>query len=152
MSYHVLIEVVEEETPDMFLVRVFGRSVWVPKAAIHRKPSLEPGDDKDYPGCVLGECDVQADIDFDAALKCGLAEPILPAVDACRTCRAPIRWCKTVAGKTIPIDAAPVEYGGTVVYRGGVAVTLKKGEPAHAHEKRFQSHFVTCLSPPKRAK
>jgi hypothetical protein len=65
-------------------------------------------------------------------------------VGTCRSCGAEILWCRTVNNKSIPVDAKPVEYGGNIVIRDGVAITLKRDEPSEAGEKRYRSHFATC--------
>lgn len=45
----------------------------------------------------------------------------------CRSCKAPIAWLKTRAGKNIPVDAASVDDGGTIY-----------------DSERHVSHFTTC--------
>jgi len=62
----------------------------------------------------------------------------------CRTCGARIFWGRTVNNKSTPIDAKPVEFGGNVVLRDGVAVVLNKDEPSLPGEKRYRNHFSTC--------
>lgn len=64
----------------------------------------------------------------------------------CRSCAASIMWVKTPKGKSMPVDAAEVEYGGNIVIRDGVAIILKMGEPSEAGEKRYKSHFATCVN------
>lgn len=70
----------------------------------------------------------------------------------CRSCGAEIIWCKMATGSNMPVDAAPVEYGGNIVLRDGVAHVLKKGEPSEADEKRYKSHFATCPNGPAHRK
>lgn len=68
----------------------------------------------------------------------------------CRTCRAPVRWESTTAGKTIPLDPEPVAKGNIdVVWIGGeeVAVVLGNDDAMAAQaagHKLFVSHFATC--------
>ena len=64
--------------------------------------------------------------------------------DKCRSCGAAVIWCRTRTGSSIPLDAEPLEYGGNIVIRDGVAIYLKKGEPAGAAEKIYKTHFATC--------
>jgi hypothetical protein len=61
----------------------------------------------------------------------------------CKSCNAPIRWEKTANGKSVPLDAKPVE-NGNVVVRAGVAIYLPRGQETLVEEPRFISHFVTC--------
>lgn len=62
----------------------------------------------------------------------------------CRQCGHSLLWIKTEAGKPIPLDPNPVEYGGNIVLRDNVAHVLKKGEPTDPDEPRYRAHFVTC--------
>jgi len=62
----------------------------------------------------------------------------------CRLCNHSIRWLKTPAGKSIPVDPQPAQFGGNIVIRDGLAVVLKKDEEAYDDEEVFRSHFVTC--------
>ncbi len=138
MTMHsILIEVVEEETPDMLLCTVAGKSVWIPKSALRSCGMAQ-----------LGECNVGAHIPLDLARQLGIVPVELPIyqIQQCRTCGAQIFWARTVNNKSTPIDAEPVEFGGNVVLRDGVAVVLKKGEPTGADEKRYRSHFATCVT------
>lgn len=64
----------------------------------------------------------------------------------CNSCNKPIQWVKTPNGRIMPLDPEPVQYGGNIVIRNGVAIVLLKGEPAEAGEKIYRSHFATCSS------
>lgn len=62
--------------------------------------------------------------------------------DVCRSCGKPIIWCKTKAGKNMPVDAEPSE-AGTVLVKGDKCEVVKKtdllpGMVLHT------SHFSTC--------
>lgn len=68
----------------------------------------------------------------------------------CRSCQAEIRWAKTAAGKSMPLDAEP-HLEGTVYlgFVGGdeIAITVTGAERAAVQiEGRdlFRSHFATC--------
>ena len=45
----------------------------------------------------------------------------------------------------MPLDAEPVA-GGNVVIRDGIAVVIKKDDVPGADEKRYRSHFATCVN------
>lgn len=63
----------------------------------------------------------------------------------CKSCGADILFVTTEAtGKAMPLDPAPVQYGGNVVILEGKCRILKKDEPVMPDVKRFRSHFVTC--------
>lgn len=74
--------------------------------------------------------------------------------DECRSCRAKIVWATTEQGKSMPVDAEPVE-GGNVYYldqkssppRVRVLAdpqpTLEEGVDS-ADGLRYVSHFATC--------
>lgn len=64
----------------------------------------------------------------------------------CRSCQAEIRWAKTAAGKSMPLDAVPTPEG-TIVIRDNVAVVLTGlalDDPADAGEDRYVAHWATC--------
>lgn len=64
----------------------------------------------------------------------------------CRSCQAPIRWAKTVAGKRMPLDANPSPEG-TVVIRNGLAVVLgglALSDAVDPDEVRYVAHWATC--------
>lgn len=145
MTLHpILIECVEDERPDAFLCRIAGEkplfpmNVWIPKVAIRSA----------FPFAV-GECDVKAEIPRQLAYQLGLVKEFTVVEDnrvltTCHDCPAKVFWGRSVNGKPMIIDAEPVEYGGTIVLRDGVAVVLKKDEPSLPGEKRYKSHWATC--------
>lgn len=59
----------------------------------------------------------------------------------CRSCGAEIVWAKTETGKSIPIDAEPVNEGN-IHLKDGVAYVDKScmGLPG----PHYKSHFATC--------
>lgn len=73
---------------------------------------------------------------------------------ACRSCKAPIRWAETDAGKAIPIDPEPVPTGNLVMTHvtvgGPVRVRyvrvryVRKGEQLSPEAPRYVTHFVSC--------
>lgn len=69
--------------------------------------------------------------------------------DRCRSCRAPVRWCVTEQGRSMPVDFAPAPGGNLVLYDRGnctVAVVVKPllETPEQRARPHFYSHFVTC--------
>lgn len=60
----------------------------------------------------------------------------------CSSCQQQITWCKTEAGKSIPIDPRPVDIGGNVWIEGNVAHVLKRGETHRG--PLYLAHFATC--------
>lgn len=70
-------------------------------------------------------------------------DPTLPPVEACRSCQAPIRWCKHVnTGRPAPIDAAPADEGNIVLYGSTYAVVTRATTPEPG--PFYLNHFVTC--------
>jgi hypothetical protein len=65
----------------------------------------------------------------------------------CKDCNKPIRWYKTVNGKSMPVNADPVT-DGNVVIEAGRARVLQSGETYAG--RRFVSHFKTCPFASKR--
>lgn len=128
MTHKFTIDVIAEETETMFLCVYGTRRVWIPRGLVFGQ---------------LGECEVKAEMPLEQAYALGLLERSL-SVSLCRTCGARIVWARTAKGKTMPVDAEPVEFGGNVVIRNGVAVVLAKGEASGTDEKRHHSHFTTC--------
>lgn len=59
----------------------------------------------------------------------------------CKGCGAPIRWAKSIAGNTMPLDAAATPGGQWQIDERGIAYTDKSNPEGHV------SHFATC---PKR--
>jgi hypothetical protein len=60
----------------------------------------------------------------------------------CRSCGAEIIWCRTPAGKAIPIDPGPVDGGNVTVsqdlFGGWIATVVGHGQGDHV------AHFATC--------
>lgn len=74
--------------------------------------------------------------------------------DECRSCRAPIVWATTEQGKSMPIDAGPVDNGNVyyldqksspprVRVLAGPQPTLEEDADS-ADGLRYLSHFATC--------
>lgn len=61
----------------------------------------------------------------------------------CKSCRAPILWAKTKAGKRIPLNAEP-DPTGNVVIEDGVAVVLRRGDGPGPTVRRYTSHLANC--------
>jgi hypothetical protein len=55
----------------------------------------------------------------------------------CRSCHAPVLWAKTVAGKDMPLDPAPVD-NGNINLQAGIARYVDPGAG------QYVSHFATC--------
>lgn len=69
----------------------------------------------------------------------------------CRACGAPIRFIKTVGGKTIPVNPEEVPYwqqaGGAskiVTPNGEVVSAVLEGDQQKATGIGYISHFATC--------
>ncbi len=65
----------------------------------------------------------------------------------CRSCRRPIRWCKTPLGKRMPIDPDPVSTGNLEIedprFDMPLVTYIKKDTPPNGQD-RYTSHFATC--------
>jgi len=68
----------------------------------------------------------------------------------CKSCGAEIRWIKTFSGKSMPVDAEPVNFyadGGKELFvtSNGAVVhgTRTDGTQDHTHIG-YISHFATC--------
>ncbi|MBF0501471.1 MAG: hypothetical protein HQM09_15125 [Candidatus Riflebacteria bacterium] len=66
----------------------------------------------------------------------------------CKSCGASIRWVKTEAGKSMPIDDKP-NPAGNIVIENGVA-TVRTDKPANT--RLYISHFATCVNAAKHRK
>lgn len=67
-------------------------------------------------------------------------------MNACRSCKAPVLWTRTAAGKAMPLDPEPNPAGNVVLVKG-VAVVLGKraAEGVAAVEgTRYMPHWATC--------
>lgn len=69
----------------------------------------------------------------------------------CRSCRAPILWARTPAGKRTPLDPEPVKDGTIqLVIVGGVEMAIVLTNPADIAGCQvdgiplYQSHFASC--------
>lgn len=66
----------------------------------------------------------------------------MPDIARCRSCNAKIFWCKTVNGKTMPVDFEPSEDGTILIVGDKCEVVSRDGvlfsTPLH------KSHFATC--------
>ena len=67
----------------------------------------------------------------------------------CRSCSAPVKWVRTVAGdKLMPVDPDPVPDGNLEVFQtpGGAwkARVVAAGQAGLLDDARYVSHFVTC--------
>lgn len=64
----------------------------------------------------------------------------------CKSCKAPVLWAQTVAGKWTPLDREPAADGNIVVMPAGAMVlppeTAALGQKIGA--RRYRSHFATC--------
>jgi len=72
-----------------------------------------------------------------------------PQVSACKSCGASIYWAKSSTGKSIPIDAEPVEGGNvwlSISTRTGElrAKIVSKSTSLESDRNAYVSHFVTC--------
>ncbi len=72
----------------------------------------------------------------------------------CRACGAPIRFIKTKAGKTAPVNAEPVHFipdpegGDLFITPDGDAVRgWKIATESNAAYDGYTSHFATCTNP-----
>lgn len=60
----------------------------------------------------------------------------------CKSCGAEILWCETMAGKRMPVDAAPTDVGNLVVH--GTKVYPVTVDDRVALKPTHTSHFATC--------
>jgi hypothetical protein len=69
-------------------------------------------------------------------------------VSRCASCGAQIRWCRTEAGKQIPLDWEPRPDGNVHVYSGLAYVYGPGAAPLELHrehgEPLYVAHFSTC--------
>lgn len=73
----------------------------------------------------------------------------------CRSCGAAIIWSETEKGKRMPVDAKPSPTGNFELRTDGPftrpnGTRIEAGVPLavfdpDAHEKRYDSHFTTCV-------
>jgi len=67
-----------------------------------------------------------------------------PRNAVCSTCRAPIIWVRTKAGKATPLDATPIADGAWQISADGQAIHVATGADMFAPPERYTSHFATC--------
>ena len=65
-------------------------------------------------------------------------------MSTCRSCKAPVRWVKTIGGKKHPLDARPTPEGEWVVQPSVMGEVMLRATPMNGGEERFTSHFATC--------
>jgi hypothetical protein len=66
-------------------------------------------------------------------------------VEECRSCKAPIIYAATTGGKTMPVDAEPVDDGNVLLRRttyGGAVATVTTA--TLFSDPLRKSHFATC--------
>jgi hypothetical protein len=76
-------------------------------------------------------------------------DPGMTDVANCRSCKAPIIWCRTSSGKNMPVDADPDERGDFFLSRaedGKLDAFHVRRYPGKMPEdvERYTSHFATC--------
>ena len=59
----------------------------------------------------------------------------------CKSCGAPIVWCRTRSGTRIPLDPEPVAGGNLVKDAFNVVAFV---QPDMSATDRYVSHFATC--------
>jgi hypothetical protein len=67
------------------------------------------------------------------------------ATEKCRSCGAPVVWCKTADGKRMPVDAGPTPDGNLIVFAasGEVRSVAAADRPTFAGQLH-KSHFASC--------
>ncbi|MEM6988893.1 MAG: hypothetical protein AAF721_00305 [Myxococcota bacterium] len=73
-------------------------------------------------------------------------------MSVCKSCKAPITWAITDKGRSIPIDAKPVENGNLVLVREDGPAEMRGQKLLRARAPglfdagapRYVSHFATC--------
>ncbi len=83
---------------------------------------------------ILGVQEPAAKADVPVSLPPGIQK-----LSYCRSCWAPVLWCKTLSGKRMPVDAKPVADGDLGISNTGVT-----GRNVHNGPNRYTSHFSTC--------
>jgi len=70
-----------------------------------------------------------------------------PQRGTCRSCRRPVLWVRTTAGRPMPLDPEPTE-AGNVLLEGGVPRQLTAAEVAGLSDaderERYLPHHATC--------
>jgi hypothetical protein len=67
-------------------------------------------------------------------------------MSVCRSCGAPITWAETKSGRRMPIDADPVEDGGTIMFAADGTTTVPYVIVRPAGEGTHRPHWVTCFN------
>lgn len=75
----------------------------------------------------------------------------MQASSHCRTCKAPVRWVRTMQGKNMPLDPDPVADGNVWIdhWEAGtpvVGVGLTRDDVPRSEPCAYVSHFVTCVN------
>ena len=65
----------------------------------------------------------------------------MTATERCRSCRAPIVWARTTAGRLMPLDPTPTDAGNVEIINGHAVV---HGQAPLAHRNLYMPHFATC--------
>ena len=79
-------------------------------------------------------------------------------MNVCKSCGAPIRWIKTVSGKSMPVDAQEVFFkaGGKELFvtSSGAVIhgTRDEENPGTNTRIGYISHFATCPNANKHRK
>jgi hypothetical protein len=64
---------------------------------------------------------------------------------SCRSCGAPVKWCKTETGKRIPMNPTPDPDGIWLIWPTLHTPTIMRPTAQTPHEvARYTSHFATC--------
>lgn len=67
----------------------------------------------------------------------------------CKSCGATIKWLKTIRGKSMPVDAEPVELedvdnGSLLVSRLGVTARVGEENKPDPNLEWYITHWATC--------
>jgi len=66
----------------------------------------------------------------------------------CKSCQAPIIWCRTATGKKMPVDAAPSQEGNLSLVDGDgplpTAIPVSRSGDRTPGTPLYTSHFANC--------
>jgi len=65
----------------------------------------------------------------------------MTATERCRSCREPIVWARTPAGKLMPLDPTPTEQGNVEMVDG---LAVVHHQPTLTDTNLYMPHFATC--------